>query len=138
MFNCILNYLNGILYSKVEKALITAGIDPYIGIMHRNEYNRPVLAFDIIEKYRIWAEQVVIQLCFRQIPDEEMFSYQQNGYWLQGPGKKIIITAFDLYMDEVVNFDSRRMSRYNHIDSFAQYLATRLKNFQPADDKEPY
>jgi len=128
MFNCLLNYLYGILYSQVEQALIQAGIDPYLGIMHRNQYNRPVLAFDMIERYRIWAEAVVIQLCFRQIPEENMFSYENDGYWLEGPGKKVVVNAFDIYMNETVQMHHRRRSRYNHIHDdayqFAQYLLT--------------
>jgi CRISPR-associated protein Cas1 len=27
--------------------------DPYVGVMHRDEYNRPVLAYDVIEKFRV-------------------------------------------------------------------------------------
>jgi len=34
-FNALLNYAYGILYGKIEGALIKAGIDPYVGIFHR-------------------------------------------------------------------------------------------------------
>lgn len=53
MFNCVLNYLYGILYGRVENAIIRAGLDPYIGLFHRNEYNRPVFVYDVFERYRI-------------------------------------------------------------------------------------
>lgn len=56
--NAMLNYGYGLLYGKIESALIKAGIDPYIGVMHRDDYNRPVLVYDIIEIYRVW-----IRLC---------------------------------------------------------------------------
>jgi len=46
--NAFLNYGYGILYGKVEGALIKAGVDPYIGILHRDDYNRPVLVYDVI------------------------------------------------------------------------------------------
>lgn len=49
--NAFLNYGYGILYGKIEGALIKSGIDPYIGILHRDDYNRPVLVYDIIELY---------------------------------------------------------------------------------------
>src|SRR5690554_469078 len=51
-FNSLLNYAYGILYGKVEGALIKAGIDPYVGIFHRDDYNRPALVYDFIENYR--------------------------------------------------------------------------------------
>jgi CRISPR-associated protein Cas1 len=39
VFNAFLNYGYGILYSKVEIALIRAGLDPYIGIFNVDGYN---------------------------------------------------------------------------------------------------
>ncbi len=30
-FNCMLNYAFGVLYSKIEKALVIAGLDPFVG-----------------------------------------------------------------------------------------------------------
>ena len=60
--NAFLNYGYGILYGKIEGALIKAGIDPYIGVLHRDVYNRPVLAYDVIELYRIWVDYVVFTL----------------------------------------------------------------------------
>lgn len=38
-FNAMLNYGYGMLYGKIEGALIKAGIDPYVGIFHRDDYN---------------------------------------------------------------------------------------------------
>jgi CRISP-associated protein Cas1 len=61
-FNAMLNYGYGMLYGKIEGALIKAGIDPYVGIFHRDDYNRPALVFDVIERYRIWIDYVVIHL----------------------------------------------------------------------------
>lgn len=33
-YNVVLNYLFGVLYSKVEQALVLAGFDVKIGILH--------------------------------------------------------------------------------------------------------
>jgi CRISPR-associated protein Cas1 len=38
-FNALLNYGYGVLYSLVEKACIIAGLDPYIGFLHTDNYN---------------------------------------------------------------------------------------------------
>jgi len=61
-FNTFLNYAYGILYSRVEKALIIAGLDPYIGFMHRDDYNMKSMVFDFIEPYRIYADEVIFKL----------------------------------------------------------------------------
>jgi len=39
-FNCLLNYAYGVLYSRVERACIIAGLDPYIGFLHTDNYNK--------------------------------------------------------------------------------------------------
>ncbi len=63
-FNAFLNYAYGVLYSRVEKVLIIAGLDPYVGFMHRDDYNMKSMVFDFIEPYRIYAEEVVFKLFF--------------------------------------------------------------------------
>ena len=51
-FNNMLNYCFGILYSKIEKALIIAGLDPFIGGIHSTFYNNKSLVYDFIENFR--------------------------------------------------------------------------------------
>lgn len=51
-FNAVLNYCYGILYSRVEKACILSGLDPYVGFLHTDNYNKKSLVFDLIEPFR--------------------------------------------------------------------------------------
>lgn len=51
-FNSLLNYLYGMLYVMVEMALVKAGIDPYMGILHADEYQKITMVYDCIEPYR--------------------------------------------------------------------------------------
>ena len=82
--NAFLNYGYGVLYGKIEGALIKAGIDPYIGILHRDDYNRPVLVYDVIELYRIWVDYVVYSLVVQQVVTDEYYSVREDGsYWLE-------------------------------------------------------
>jgi CRISPR-associated protein Cas1 len=39
-FYCLLNYGYGVLYSQVEKGCIIAGLDPYMGFLHTDNYNK--------------------------------------------------------------------------------------------------
>ena len=64
-FNAALNYAYGILYSRTERALMLAGLDPYLGFLHRDDYNLMSLVFDFIEPYRIHAERCVFGLFAR-------------------------------------------------------------------------
>ena len=57
--NALLNYGYGLLYGKVESGLIKAGIDPYICVLHRDEYNRPVLVYNIIESLELRLHKIL-------------------------------------------------------------------------------
>ena len=59
-FNATLNYAYGVLYSLVDRACICAGLDPFLGFLHTDNYNKPSLVFDLIEPFRILAERATV------------------------------------------------------------------------------
>lgn len=124
VFNCLLNYAYGMLYGKVEGALIKAGIDPYAGIFHRDDFNRPALVYDVIELYRVWADYVVMSLCCQKVIDADCYSIKDDGsYWLENMGKRILIQSMNDYLSEVINIKGISRSRLNHIEMQAHNLA---------------
>lgn len=128
--NCLLNYAYGILYGKIEGGLIKAGIDPYVGVFHRDDYNRPVLVFDVIERFRVWADYVVFSLARQEVINEDCYSIRDDGsFWLEGLGKRILIQSMNDYLDEVVREKNVSRSRLVHIDLFAQDLAQKFKKY---------
>lgn len=50
--NSAVNYIYGMLYGEVWRAVIRAGLDPYFGIIHGTERDQGSLVFDLIEEYR--------------------------------------------------------------------------------------
>lgn len=131
VFNCLLNYGYGMLYGKTEGELIKAGLDPYVGVMHREDYNRPVLVFDVIEKFRVWIDFVVVKLLMQKAINEACYSVKDDGsYWLEGLGKRILIQSVNDYFDEVITMQGVNRSRQNHISLFAQKLATLISNMK--------
>jgi len=129
--NALLNYGYGLLYGKIEGALIKAGIDPYVGIMHRDNYNRPVLVYDVIEIYRIWIDYVVYSLVMQNVITDEYYSVKEDGsYWLEPFGRRVLIQSVNDYMDEVVEQRGIARSRQNQILLYAQDLAQRFKKFE--------
>jgi CRISPR-associated protein Cas1 len=122
-FNSMLGYGYGILYGKIEGALIKAGIDPYVGVFHRDEYNRPALVFDVIEKFRIWADYVMIRLAQQEALDEECFTTKDNSVLLEGLGKRIVVQSMYDYLAEIIEIAGLPRSRSTHIDLYAQNLA---------------
>ena len=128
--NALLNYGYGLLYGKIEGALIRAGIDPYVGVMHRDDYNRPVLVYDVIELYRVWVDFVVIQLLRQNIITDEHYSVRGDGsFWLEALGRRILIQSLNDYLDEVVDTEGQSRSRYTQIKLYAQKLSQRFKHY---------
>lgn len=125
IFNALLNYAYGMMYGKVEGALIKAGIDPYAGLFHRDEYNRPALVYDIIEKYRMWMDYVVIQLCRMEAIPADYFEFEPHtrACRLEAMAKRILIQAVNDYLSEIINLDGQDRSRQTHIDLQAKALA---------------
>jgi CRISPR-associated protein Cas1 len=54
-FNMALNYGYAILYNVCEKALLIAGLDPYLGVFHTPKSGKPSLTLDFIEMFRAIA-----------------------------------------------------------------------------------
>ena len=128
--NALLNYGYGVMYGKVEGALIKAGIDPYVGVMHRDDYNRPVLVYDVIELYRVWIDYVVFQLLSQDIITDEHYSVREDGsYWLEALGRRILIQSINDYLDEVVDLEAMSRSRLTQISLYAQRLAQKFKHY---------
>ncbi len=131
-FNCVLNYLYGMLYTQIERALITAGVDPQLGVLHADQYNKPVMVYDFIEPYRIWAERIAFYLFQGHRLYESCFQPQgKKGIWLGREGKGIVIDAYHAYMQEAEVIDTKSYSRNGHLTRAAQQLAQQLLYFHP-------
>ncbi|MCL4537853.1 MAG: CRISPR-associated endonuclease Cas1 [Nitrospirae bacterium] len=123
-FNALLNYSYGVLYSKVEKACIIAGLDPYVGFIHTDHYNKKSLVFDLIENYRIWADEVVVNLFASRKAKVEHFDKIPNGLTLNKEGKAVLLTDFNSFMDESIRYRGRNIKR----DNIIQFDCHRIAN----------
>src|SRR5690625_2083700 len=121
----MINYAYGMLYGKVEGALIKAGLDPYVGIFHRDDYNRSALVFDFIENYRTWMDYVVFRLSATEAIPIEAFNHQDDasGLLLLPLAKRILIQSVNDYLEEVINLSGKTFSRLTHIEMQARELA---------------
>lgn len=129
--NALLNYGYGLLYGKIEGALIKAGIDPYVGIMHRDNYNRPVLVYDVIELYRIWIDYVVFSLVMQDVITDEYYSVKEDGsFWLEPLGRRVLIQSVNDYLEDVVEQKGLERSRSYQIQLYAQKLAQIFKKHE--------
>lgn len=125
-FNCMLNYGYGILYSNVEKSCILAGIDPYIGIMHTDNYNKKALVFDLVEMYRGYIDEIVFKLFTTRKVKKEHFDEIQDGYYLNQEGKKLLITEYNKEMERKIRYKGRNIELQNIIQYDCHNIANKI------------
>lgn len=128
-FNALLNYLYGILYAQVHLSLMKAGLDPYMSILHADQYNKPTLVYDVIEIYRHWAEEVALRLCCEdQLPDHSFaIPNPKIGVWLTRIAKPIVVNTFLSFLNEKITYQGFLRKRITHMDLDAQRWATLFK-----------
>ena len=122
-FNCLLNYSYGVLYGTVERACILAGIDPYVGFIHTDHYQKKSLVFDLIECYRTWADETVVGLFAARKVKQDMFDKLENGLILNKAGKVILMEQFGTYLDEGIRYRNRNIKQRDTVQLDCHRLA---------------
>lgn len=125
-FNAVLNYCYGVLYSRVEKACIIAGLDPFVGFMHTDNYNKKSMVFDLIEPFRIFAEQTAVYFFTGKKAKETYFDIREHSCSLNDRGKPVIIDALNRHLEEKVRYKNRNVKRKHIISHEAHRLANLL------------
>lgn len=125
-FNAFLNYAYGILYSKTERALVIAGLDPYIGLLHSDNYNKKSFVFDFIEAYRILADEPVFYIFSRNKCKAEYLEPVYKGINLSTEGKKFFAPYLLESLDQKIRYRNKNRKKIDMIQtdahSFANFL----------------
>ena len=100
-FNAFLNYGYKILYNKVERALLLAGLHPHIGFMHADGYQRLNLVFDFVEQFRVWIDKTVFKLFSRkQVSAVHITLRNEQDIWLAEDGKRLMSAMVQARFEE--------------------------------------
>ena len=125
-FNCMLNYGYGVLYSLVEKACIIAGLDPYVGFVHTDNYNKKSLVFDLIEMFRALVDGTVVYLFSQRKVKREHFDKLKNGFTLNKDGKPVVIEALNVTFEKSVRYGGRNIKNRDTIQFECHRIANSL------------
>jgi CRISPR-associated protein Cas1 len=138
-FNAFLNYGYGILYSKVERALIIAGLDPYIGLLHTDNYNKKSFVFDFIEPYRHFVDEPVFYIFSRHKFSPDFLETVHQGVVLSTEGKKFFGPLLLEYLDTVVRYHNKNRKLLECIQTdahaYANYLIGRRDAYLDASQE---
>jgi len=125
-FNAVLNYMYGILYSQVEKTLILAGLDPFVGFLHTDNYNKKSLVFDFIEPFRIFAEQCTVYLFTGKKIKDNYFDRSEGAVTLNQEGKPLVIESLNNHLEESVRYRRKNVKRRHILLHEAHRMANLL------------
>lgn len=89
--NNLLNYAYAIIRATVARSLVGSGLLPTLGIHHRNKYNAYCLADDIMEPYRIYADEMVYEMLQEGNGQELELDKTSKGKLLSLPAKEVIL-----------------------------------------------
>ncbi|SEQ60076.1 CRISPR-associated endonuclease Cas1 [Neolewinella agarilytica] len=122
-YNALTNYCYGILYARVERTLFAAGLDPHLGILHADEYDRPTLAYDLIEPFRPWVDRFLLQQILQFKLDLATVEARDGGWWITHAAKKELVPNFNQYFQGLTLWRGQRAKREGQIYRHAQDLA---------------
>jgi CRISP-associated protein Cas1 len=135
-FNAFLNYAYGVLYARVERSLMLAGLDPYVGFLHRDDYNHKSLVYDFIEPYRVWADKVVFTLFSTKKVNQQHADAITGGFSLNQEGKKLLLEALNAYWEgDVIRYRGRNRTRATILLLDAHRFAQELLTGVASDDE---
>jgi CRISPR-associated protein Cas1 len=114
-----------------------AGLDPYVGFMHRDDYNQKSMVFDFIEPYRIFVETAVFRLFAAKKVNKAHTDEIANGVTLNKEGKELLVTALNNYMEsETIRYKGRNQTRANAMQQDAHRFANGLIGNKSNEDED--
>lgn len=121
--NSLLNYGYGILYGEVQNALVIAGLEPYLGIIHTDRPGKPSLTLDLIEEFRApVVDRTVIGLVNRRYE----VRYGEDGR-LEREFRKSFAEHITSRLGAQGNYDGKRYTLRSIIQMQARALAAALR-----------
>lgn len=125
--NSLLNYGYGILYGKIEQAILLAGLDPYAGFLHADRPGKPSLVLDLIEEFRQAAiDRLVLGLANRHFTVHQ----DDKGLLTKETQRGFADKVFE-HLEAMVRYDGKRYPLRFVIQNQARHLASFLRGECP-------
>jgi len=106
--------------------------------MHKQQYQKPVLSFDIIEPFRTAVDEYVLYAISTRLAKPEFFTEKRTGMILSTAGKRILIPPFLKMIQNRVKIDGYTTSWYKHIYRTVYQLRQRIEKSKVYDEVSDY
>jgi CRISPR-associated protein Cas1 len=129
LFNALLNYGYGVLYSQVERAVLLAGLDPYTGFLHADRPGKPSLVLDLIEEFRqCVVDRTLIGLLNRRVPLEQ----DVEGLLTEQTRRKVAEKILERLDGSAELYEGKRQALRFILQQQARHLASFLRGDRPS------
>jgi CRISPR-associated endonuclease Cas1 len=117
IFNSLLNYGYGIMYSYLFQRIIVARLNPNISYLHKSQGNKPTLVFDLIELFRQpVVDKTIISMIRRRT------KFVMDGIWLSQDTKNLVLENIMKRLDQSQYYHGKHFSMRQIIDLEIQLL----------------
>jgi CRISP-associated protein Cas1 len=103
--NSLLSFGYTLLFNNVMSLILTEGLNPYLGNLHRSERKEPHLAFDLMEEFRApVVDSLVMMLVNKKILRPTDFTYPnaEGGVYLEPEARRVFLKHFEARISESI------------------------------------
>jgi CRISPR-associated protein Cas1 len=139
--NSLMSFIYTLLQHDVRSALAAAGLDPFVGYLHRDRPGRPGLALDLMEEFRAYlADRMAVSLVnLRQVGADGFRCTESGAVVMDDDTRKAVLVAYQRRKQEeithpflgektilgmVFHLQARLLSRYlrNELDAYPAFV----------------
>ncbi len=129
--NVLLSFGYTLLTQNVWGAVLTAGLDPYVGFLHQLNYNRPSLPLDLVEEFRpVIVDSVVLRCLNNGILTPDHFAPGEDSerpLELTDAGIRLFIREMETRFDqEFKNVHTGQRTTYRRLFLHQVYHLSRI------------
>lgn len=134
--NAMLSLGYTLLTRAAESAVQAVGLDPYVGFLHSDAYNRPSMALDLVEAMRVVIEDLVCGIVRAGTVTPDDFRPGEEGELpvvMDRPAVKRFISAYEARMREarIHPRTGERMARWRFLELQAREVARCIRAGTP-------
>lgn len=101
--NAMLSFAYAMLVKDCTVAVLSVGLEPYLGFYHQPRFGRPALALDLMEEFRpLVADSVIITLVNNGMVAPRQFTKVGRSVAMQPEARRVLIQAYERRMDQLV------------------------------------
>jgi len=105
--DCLISFLNSLLYVAVLREIYMTHLDPRIGFLHEANFRSFSLNLDVAEVFKpIIVDRLIFYLVNKGMLDKSHFMEELSGILLNKKGRELVVREFERRMSTTINIRS--------------------------------